>query len=187
MDNSSPRYFDDDDVDDVGDGANVDTDDSDDLAALGFSYQDAPDDESEFGAGYAADDPEDTEVPDVPAVPELDEAELLGPISTVTNPPGTVTVSAYADGRVRDVELSPKVTEMTEAMLAEEIVVIARLATQDARAAQYSNMLAGMDEHGHDNVATRDFLERELHLPSPQQAAEARAELFARRYASDHE
>ncbi len=105
--------------------------------------------------------------------------ELQVPLFTVTNPPGTVTVTTFMDGRVHQIDLSPKVTTMTESMLAEEIVVIARLATQDARAAQYAFMLEGMRQQGHDNVATRDFLQRDLDLPSPEQATAARAAVFA--------
>jgi hypothetical protein len=106
---------------------------------------------------------------------------------TVTNPPGTVTVSTYVDGRVRKVDLSQRVTTMTESDLAEEIVVIAGLATQDARAAQYDSMLEGMREHGHDDAATRDFLARDLDLPSPEDASAARAQVFTMRYAGDHD
>ena len=65
------------------------------------------------------------------------------------------------------------------------IVVIAALATQDARSAQYTVMLDGMREHGHDNAATRDFLNRDLDLPTPEQAAAARIELFTNRYAGE--
>jgi len=113
--------------------------------------------------------------------------ELPVPMFTVANPPGTVTVTTYMDGRVHQIDLSPKVTTLTESTLAEEIVVIARLATQDARAAQYSFMLEGMSQQGHDNVATRDFLERDLDLPSPEQVTAARVAVFAERYAGDHE
>ena len=63
---------------------------------------------------------------------------------------------------------------MAESVLADEIVVIAALATQDARSAQYTVMLDGMREHGHDNAATCDFLNRDLDLPTPEQAAAAR-------------
>ncbi|KWX65924.1 hypothetical protein ASJ79_07080 [Mycobacterium sp. NAZ190054] len=104
---------------------------------------------------------------------------------TVTNPPGTVTVTSFMDGRVHQVDLSPKAAELPEAVLAEEIVVIAGLATQDARSAQYTFMLDGMREHGHDNAATRDFLTRDLDLPTPEQAQAARAELFTTRYAGE--
>ena len=94
---------------------------------------------------------------------------------TVTNPPGTVTVSTFMDGRVHRIDLSAKATSMTETNLADEIVVIAGLATKDARSAQYTFMLEGMRQQGHDDVATRDFLARDLDLPSPEEAAATRA------------
>lgn len=103
----------------------------------------------------------------------------------VANPAGTVTVTTLMDGRVDRVELSPAAISMTEAVLAEEIVVIAGLATQTARSAQYTYMLDGMREQGHDNAGTRDFLTRDLDLPTPEQASAARAEVFATRYAGD--
>ena len=106
---------------------------------------------------------------------------------TVTNPAGSVCVSALTDGSVRRVALTGEVTTMTESDLAEEILVIAGLATQDARAAQYAYMLEGMRQQGHDEVATRDFLARDLDLPSPEDASAARARLFAMRYAGDHD
>jgi len=109
------------------------------------------------------------------------------PVFTVSNPPGTVTVTAFLDGRVKQVDLSPKVTDMTEADLADEIVVIAQLAAQDARSAQYAYMLEGMRQQGHDDVATRDFLARDLDLPTPDEAKAARAQLFSTRYAGGHD
>ena len=92
-----------------------------------------------------------------------------------------------ADGRVKQIDLSLKVTDMTEADLADEIVLIAGLATQDARSAQYAYMLEGMRQQGHDDVATRDFLARDLDLPTPDEAKAARAELFSTRYAGGHD
>jgi hypothetical protein len=106
---------------------------------------------------------------------------------TVTNPPGTVTVSAYPDGRIERIELSPGAAKMSERELAEEIVVIAGLAAQDAKSAQYETMLAGMRAHGHDDLATREFLQRDLDLPTPEQAQARRAEVFTTRYAGSHE
>ena len=106
---------------------------------------------------------------------------------TVANPPGTVAVTAYLDGRVSDVELAPTASAFTESNLADEIVVLAGLATQNARAAQYEYMLDGMSAQGHDSVATRDFLERDLQLPSPEQASAAKAAVFAERYAGEHD
>jgi hypothetical protein len=76
---------------------------------------------------------------------------------------------------------------MTETNLADEILVIARLATQDARSAQYTFMLEGMRQQGHDDVATRDFLSRDLDLPSPEQADADRAAVFSTRYTGDHD
>lgn len=144
----------------------ADFDDDDDLPALSFY---GPDAES--------------------AASDLDtvDDEVVATMFTVTNPPGTVTVSTFMDGSVQRIDLSQEVISMTEADLADEIVVIARLATQDARAAQYVHVLDGMRQQGHDDVATRDFLSRDLDLPSPEDASAARAHVFATRYAGDHE
>ena len=149
-------------------------DERDDLAALDFSVAEAEPAESDLDAldGYTEDAADD-------GVPV--------PVFTVTNPPGTVTVTAFLDGRVKQVDLSQKAADMTEVDLATEIVVIARLATQDARSAQYAYMLEGMREQGHDDVATRDFLARDLDLPTPEAAKAARAQLFSTRYAGDHD
>lgn len=56
------------------------------------------------------------------------------PMTVVTNPPETVAVTAYPTGNVARIELSHKVTAMTEAELAEEIVVVADTATKKASA-----------------------------------------------------
>ena len=171
-----------------------DDDDDDDLAALTF-YAPEQSDASDVDAleGYApvydevADDAAEDGYFGADDAPASDDDQPAVPLFTVTNPPGTVTVTTFMDGRVHEIDLSPKVTTLTESQLAEEIVVIARLATQDARAAQFSFMLEGMNQQGHDEVATRDFLARDLDLPSPEQATAMRAEVFAHRYASDHE
>jgi hypothetical protein len=150
-------------------------DERDDLAALDFSVTESERDESDRDAlgGYAEE--------------SADDDGGSAPVYTVTNPPGTVTVSAFLDGRVKHVDLSPKVTEMTESDLADEIVVIAGLATADARSAQYAHMLDGMRQQGHDDVATRDFLARDLDLPTPEAAKAARAQLFSTRYAGGND
>ncbi|MDY6871442.1 MAG: YbaB/EbfC family DNA-binding protein [Actinomycetota bacterium] len=109
------------------------------------------------------------------------------PLFTVGNPPGTVTVTSYLDGRVQRIDLSPRVAHMSETELAEEIVVISGLAAQDAKSAQYEFMLDGMREQGHDDPATRDFLQRDLALPTPEEARAHRAEIFTTRYAGSHE
>jgi hypothetical protein len=152
---------------------NPDDGDHDDLAALDFSADEDAAEKSDLDALADFGAPEEDELP--------------VPLFTLTNPPGTVTVTTFMDGRVHQIDLSPKVTTMTETRLAEEIVVIAGLATQDARSAQYAFMLEGMSHQGHDNVATRDFLARDLDLPSPEQAQAARAEIFSTRYAGGHD
>jgi hypothetical protein len=121
------------------------------------------------------------------SVPEAEDDGVPVPVFTVTNPSGTVTVTTFLDGRVKQIDLSPKVSDMTETDLAEEIVVIAGLATQDAKSAQYAFMLEGMRQQGHDDAATRDFLTRDLDLPTPEQAEAARTQVFATRYAGDHD
>ena len=153
-------------------------DERDDLAALDFSVPEAKPDEPGLDAlnEFVVDQTTDAEDDGV-GVPGF----------AVTNPPGTVTVTTFMDGRVKQIELSPKLTGMTEADLAEEIVVIAGLATHDAQSAQYAYMLEGMRQHGHDDVATRDFLTRDLDLPTPEDAKAARARVFSTRYAGSHD
>ena len=167
-------------------------DDHDDLAAaLDFSAPAAESSVSVFD-GFGDSTVDDSTTSDLldaldPLPYEATADEPSVPLFTVTNPPGTVTVTTFMDGRVNRIDLSPKATTMTETNLADEIVVIARLATQDARSAQYSFMLEGMREQGHDDFATHDFVTRDLDLPSPDQAQAARAQVFATRYASNHD
>jgi hypothetical protein len=146
-----------------------------DMAALDFSVTEVQPPTSDLDA-----------LGDYPAEP-ADDDEVPVPVFAVTNPPGTVTVTAFLDGRVKRIDLSPKVTDMTETDLADEIVTIAGLATADARSAQYAYMLEGMRQQGHDDVATRDFLARDLDLPTPDQAKAARAQLFSTRYAGSND
>jgi hypothetical protein len=158
----------------VGEIPPSDSDERDDLAALDFSPAEETSGDCDLDAlsGFARE--------------EYEEGALPMPVFTVANPPGTVTVTAFMDGRVKQIDLSPKATDMTEKDLAEEIVVIAGLATQDAKSAQYAFMLEGMRGQGHDDAATRDFLARDLDLPTPEQARAAQAHIFATRYSGDH-
>jgi hypothetical protein len=149
--------------------------DSDDLAAaLDFSVADD---------GSTASDLDALDVYRASAGAHDDQQE---PVFAVANPDGSVTVTVAPDGRVQGVALSAKATAMTEADLGDEIVVLAGLAARDAKAAQYTYMLEGMCRQGHDDAATRDFLTRDLDLPTPDQAAAERARIFAMRYASRH-
>jgi hypothetical protein len=159
---------------------------------LDFSTSDDDDGASDLDAldSYVVEEPTTVDEAggvDLPAESDEPDDGLPAPLFTVTNPPGTVTVTTFMDGRVQRIDLSSKVSTMTETSLADEILVIARLATQDARSAQYAFMLEGMRQQGHDDVATRDFLSRDLDLPSPEQADEARASVFSTRYTGDHD
>jgi hypothetical protein len=104
---------------------------------------------------------------------------------TVTNPAGTVSVTVCLDGRVDHVELSPKVTEMTERELADEIRVIADLARNKARSQLHTLIVEGVLVMGYDPAIMRDGLRRELDMPTPEEAAATAAEVFASRYAAD--
>jgi hypothetical protein len=159
------------------DDHDADDDNTGGLDALDFAAPGAEDD-GDYGL-----DAFDVYQPSGPADPD----EPAEPTFTVTNPPGTVTVSAFFDGRVQRIELSPEAAEANEEELAAEIVVIAGLATQRARAAQFSYMLEGMQDHGHDTVDTRDFLNRSVGLPSPEDADAEQAKVFATRYRGDHD
>lgn len=167
--------------------------------ALDFSAPDRDDDESAVDAlhDYAPSEPEDAETDlaaidsqtDADAAPDDEESPEM---FTVTNPPETVSVSALMDGRTQRVELSPKVTSMTEDELAEEILVIADLARQKGLAAQHDYLMEDaslsdtMREMGMDgNDVVRDFMENGIGLITPEQAAAAQAEVFATRYATD--
>ena len=105
----------------VGETPPYDSDERDDLAALDFSPAEETSGDSDLDAlsGYA---PE-----------EYEEDALPVPVFTVTNPPGTVTVTAL-HGRPGEADRPiAEGHDMTETDLADEIVVIAGLATQDAR------------------------------------------------------
>ncbi len=108
-------------------------------------------------------------------------------IFTVTNPPGTVSVSALPNGRPYRIELGPQVTGMTESQLAEEISVISRLAQQNALAGQRLIVANLMSRTGMDRVAVNGYLERDLGLPSMETVLADKAEVFATRYEHDQD
>ena len=124
-------------------------------------------------------------------------------LTTVTNPPDTVSVTASMDGTIHDVELSADAARMTESELADEILVIADLARQQASSKLLTVLLEGAAEAvkeltevevddklkglvGDIGETLADRLENGLlRLSSPEQAAQAQAEVFATRYTSD--
>jgi hypothetical protein len=118
-------------------------------------------------------------------VSEAEADEVLNALFTVTNPAGTVSATAAIGGRLQQIALSAKATDMTETELAEEICVLADLARQKAHAAQHAVIVQQMRSMGHDSVMTSGFLERDLGLPSPETVEARRAEVFAARYPFD--
>jgi hypothetical protein len=106
-------------------------------------------------------------------------------LARVTNPSGTVSVTALLDGRILRVELSPKVASMTESALADEILVIADLARQKGLAKQRAFLVEVMRASRLDEgAAGHDLIEESLDMPTTEQAEAARAEVFATRYAA---
>jgi hypothetical protein len=117
-----------------------------------------------------------------------DDAEADGgePLRfTATNPAASVAATVTLGGHLVDVALSPRVTQMTEAELGEEILVIAAVAVAQSKSAQHVVIAGFMAELGHDSAATRDFLEVQVGLPSPASVLAATAELFASRYTDE--
>ncbi|ORW98969.1 hypothetical protein AWC29_28660 [Mycobacterium triplex] len=199
-------------------------DDHDDLSALDFSsYQSGSDDNGhepadalDFSAAdddggaesdaealdaYAPTEPEeaDTELEAIAATtePSDDEDEEDDGVQqyTVTNPPETVSVSALIDGRTQRVTLSPTATNLTEAELADEIIVLAELARQKGLAGQRSYVMeSAADNPGLQQLSDmgldssqllRDFVDTGMRLPTEEQAETAQAEVFAARYTAD--
>jgi ESX secretion-associated protein EspD/H len=117
--------------------------------------------------------------------PDDDEPKLL--VFRVANPAASVSVTTHIDGRVAYVDLSTAVTRMTERHLADEIQVLANLARDQARAGQHALLNEFMTGMGHDPVLTRGFLGRNLDLPTPEHANEAKARVFATRYVDGDE
>lgn len=168
--------------------------DSDDLSALDFSGGGTDVDESSLDAlgDYAppteAEDAE-TGLDALEGLTEQDEDEELA-LFTVTNPQGSVSVTALMDGRVQNITITDKASSMSETALAEEIFVIADLARQKARAAQHTFMVESMSEIAGDSpqqsALLHEFVESTLHLPTPEEAAAHEAEVFATRYEVDY-
>jgi hypothetical protein len=104
---------------------------------------------------------------------------------TVTNPPGTVSATALMDGRPIQVTLAPQVCKMTESELAEEISLITRLASQNARAGQHLLVSGMLQQMGDDPLSARSFVEHELRLPSAETVLADKAQIFATRYAHE--
>lgn len=124
-----------------------------------------------------------------PAAPAADTGDDAVPAMyfTVTNPPGTVSVSALANGQPAQIDLSPRVVDMTESQLAEEILVIARLAAQNALAGQRLILSNILERLGVDRTSIGNHLEHDAGLPSVDTVLAEKAHIFATRYRDNEE
>ncbi|MEM6107689.1 hypothetical protein AAHS21_15825 [Mycobacterium sp. 050272] len=115
---------------------------------------------------------------------DQDEASQF--LATVANPSRTIVVTAQLDGSVQQLKLSSEVASMAESALADEILAIADLARQKGLAVQRAMVSAFMTGMALDRDLNDDVVRQALEeLPTPEQAEESRAEVFASRYASD--
>lgn len=165
-----------------------DDDAPDDLAALDVPVPDEESSGLEAFDDYVAADEDDGDGGGAFVLPDSDEEqELSSPLYTVSNPSGTVAVTAYLNGRIQRIELTERAADMSEAALAEEIQVIADLARRKARSELHAFIVEGVRVLGYDPAVMRDSLIRDLDMPTPEQAAEATATVFATRYAADRD
>ncbi|VBA61766.1 DUF2694 domain-containing protein [Mycobacterium attenuatum] len=108
-------------------------------------------------------------------------------VVTVANPQGCVSVSADLGGRIQRVNLSAGATSMGEQELADEILVIANLARQRARSAQYTLLLDTLAETPLQDPESRsalvEFVTKAMSVATPDEAAAAEAKVLSVRYA----
>ncbi len=155
--------------DDWGDDDDIVESQGGELAALDF------DDTTPSDHAYS-------EVPEAGGVGQDQDGDSDVPTFTVTNPAGTVSVTAFLTGPVKRVELDPSVVKMSEGELAQEIQVLAGLAQAKARSVMHAFLLEGLTRMGHDRSEWSSILSTAIDLPSPEQAAAATADIFATRY-----
>lgn len=176
---------------DFGFAGEAEDDGGDLAAALDFSAPTADEPEVDDDGGLAdapvlvADaEPEDTTGGFVDPHAEPEEPEDLGPLFSVTNPPGTLTVTAFLDGGIQSVEISPSLGGVTESELARELLDIAKVAAVKARAGQYEFLLEATPDQAGEREFLGEFLQHGVGLPTPEQAAQVEAE-FVQRYLRD--
>lgn len=103
---------------------------------------------------------------------------------TVSNPSGVLSATATLGGRLGHIEVK-EVSRFDEAGLGQEIVQIAALAHDKARAAQHEVTVELMRRRGQDRVAVSALFERSIGLPSYETTSARAAEVFAEYYRSD--
>lgn len=166
-----------------GDSGDVDEPGDDLAAALDFSAPSG--DDADIDDLYVVDaEPEERAGSYVDPYEQLENPDDLGPLFSVTNPPGTLTVTAFIDGGIQSVEISRSLTGMTESELAQELLAIAKVAAIKARAGQYECLLETAPQVAEERKFLGEFLQHGVGLPTSEQAAQVEAE-FVQRYLRD--
>lgn len=133
----------------------------------------------DYSGGDEVDEVEDDGFGAIDGQDQPEDEEQI-PVVQVTNPPGTVTVTAYLNGSVAQVDLDPAVTRLTEDQLADEIRFVAGVAAKRATAVTHVVTVNMLVEQGMDFREARDFVGTNMPFATPEQAGEADLALVAR-------
>lgn len=123
-------------------------------------------------------------VSDVPHVGDTDTRAFPDVSFTVSNPSGVLSATAGLGGCIGCIELTD-VSRFDEVRLGEEIIEIAAIARDKARAAQHEVTLELMGRRGQDRAGVRALLEHSIGLPSYEATSARAADQFAERYRSN--
>lgn len=145
----------------------------------------------DFGLGSAGDDDDAASLDHLydSAEDGTESTEQTLPVFRVTNLAGTVTATAVIVGRLQRIELAPDAklaTSLTETELAQEILLVGRLAGQKARSELFTVMMGQTAESGQDPAIAHRFLRDDVGLPTPEESAAAQAEAFGAQYLEIH-
>jgi hypothetical protein len=108
------------------------------------------------------------------------DTDVWPPVIQVTNPTGTISVTAYLTGSIAGVELSPGVTRLTESELGAAIAELADVAALRATAVLHVVVVQMFVAQGFDLDVARDFVGSHLPFATPAQADSALEALSAR-------
>jgi len=120
-----------------------------------------------------------------PPNPSVSGDEHLPLWSSVTNPPGTVTVTVFPDGRIRSIALSPGVVRMSERQLEDEIQVVADLAWRHARSEVHEFAVEVARRTGFNDSEMGHHLAKNAGLPSRADVEALKSQIFSTRYYGD--
>lgn len=141
---------------------------------------------------HPSDDGDDWEIPDfgVGTAQPAEADAAATPTFTVANPAATVSATASLQGRLHRIDLAADSTataSMTESELAQEILVVGRLAGMKARSELFRWLIDRSGDSGQDAAATARLLRDDMELPTPEEAAAAQAEAFGAHYRDGHD